>query len=253
MKNVSQLEEMLDEVKAPKLKEVQRSRSADFERKITTPVDPAFYDVGGKRWYTGAGNNVSYMPVDKALEKMGGKASPFAKYRGMSLQKEAGYQQGQSFDARVNEYFGKNQELHAYLEKQGRSFYNLQGFAQDDLGDAIAGVGYDQQGNAVLLGNYDFEDKVAELAQRYGVPKDLAREYVFDHEYVHVAQKGNGYDDVVALESDVEHTLYHFYKEMAREYAGETRGQDYELLAGIAYDRATSVAQNYAGAEPSMN
>lgn len=153
------------------------------------------------------------------------------------------------FEEKTNAYFtNEGVQLTNYLRGQGRDFYKLESIGTSNLEGAIAAVAHNNE-NAILLGNRDFENKVEELARFYGVSQNVARRYVFDHETVHLSQKGRAYDDHFAAEYDVEGTLLEFYSKLGEKEPGNA---DYKALAGIARDRHASVQTNYANKDSAV-
>ena len=135
-------------------------------------------------------------------------------------------------------------DLKNYLEgEKGREFYDLEAITTDALQeDAVAGVAV-QGDKAALIGNYGFEEKVNELANQYGVSLEMAERYVFDHESVHLSQKGKNYDEIDA-EYDVENTLKNYYSEMAEQ--NPESSEMYNSLANLASERSGEVSENYS-------
>ena len=133
-------------------------------------------------------------------------------------------------------------ELKSYLTGKGRQFYDLEGVTTSTLKEgAVAGVAIAGD-KAALVGDYDFEFKVNALASKYGVSRDVAERYVFDHESVHLSQKGKNYSELDA-EYDVENTLNAFYSSMALKDSNNS--EMYKSLAKLASARSSEVSVNY--------
>jgi hypothetical protein len=161
-----------------------------------------------------------------------------------------GFTRDKSFEDRANAYFtNEGAQLKTYLRGEGRAFYQLEAIGTRGLERGIAAVTM-QGDKAMLIGSSDFENKVSELAQHCGVSQNVARRYVFDHETVHLSQKGKCFDDHFAAEYDVEGTLLKYYGELAGK---EPKNADYKALAGIAKERSASVPTNYAHTAASKN
>jgi|SRR3989338_6664358 len=148
-----------------------------------------------------------------------------------------------TFEERANAYYSNEGiELKEYLHGKGRKFYELEQTGTANLEDAIAAVA--MEGDcAILIGNKNFEAKVTELARAYGVSQNVARRYVFDHETVHLSQKGRICDDHIVAERDVESTLAEYYDKLLKNDPGN---REYAALKGIASERYESVPINYA-------
>ena len=161
-----------------------------------------------------------------------------------------GIRRDPSFEERANAYFtNEGTQLKQYLQNQGREFYTLESIGTTNLENAIAAVA--REGNqAILIGNNNFESKVEELACFYRVSQNIARRYVFDHETVHLSQKGKNFDDHFAAEYDVEGTLKDYYNTLSRKEPGNA---DYKALAGIAQERHARVPKNYAPTASNKN
>jgi len=155
-----------------------------------------------------------------------------------------------SFADYARTYFNsEGKQLTNYLHGQGREFYRLESVGTSNLERAIAAVARDGD-KAILIGSNSFESRVEGLARFYGVSQNVARRYVFDHENVHLSQKGRNFDDHLAAEYDVEGTLMQYYGDLLKCEPGNA---DYKALAEIAKERHGSVTTNYSTASASKN
>ncbi len=156
--------------------------------------------------------------------------------RGYNFGRDTASGYNTSFEDVAQQYLmGEGKELYAHLRKQGRDFYDITKIGTADLEGAVAALANNGT-EAALLGSNDFEKKVSELANHYGISVDRAVSYVMAHEFTHASQKGKYFDDPVLAELDVEHTL--------KEYFTQKGEKD---LADVASDRAANVAKNYGG------
>ncbi len=157
--------------------------------------------------------------------------------RGYNFKRDTAGGYNSSFEDIAQQYLmGEGKELYAHLRKQGRDFYDITKIGTADLEGAVAALATNGT-EAALIGSKDFEQKVSELANNYGISVDRAVSYVMSHEFVHASQKGKYFDDPILAELDVEHTL--------KEYFTQKGEKD---LADVASDRAANVTRNYGGA-----
>ncbi len=253
MMNTSQtVEDVIDESKKKwKNFEIDRSlgdRAKELFESAKTKIDPRIYK-GESPAYR---REETHESGNQVLDRMA-KKSPYTKQalskelydikkdmspdkQGYNFKRDTAGGYNTSFEDVAQQYLmGEGKELYAHLRKKGRDFYDIKKIGTADLEGAVAALATNGT-EAALLGSNDFEQKVSELADHYGISVERATSYVMAHEFTHASQKGKYFDDPILAELDVEHTL--------KEYFTQRGEQD---LADVASDRAANVTRNYGG------
>ena len=143
---------------------------------------------------------------------------------------EHGYQ-SRDFENIVKDYLNSEQGLSFtdYAAEKAKNPIYLVGLGSVHLDDyVVAAVMHDGE-KGIMVGNYggnkDFQSRVDDFAELYGLPEDAALEYVINHELAHVA----GY----ATEASAEGFLKAYFTQKAEESEGEIKEQ-YQQLAKVA-------------------
>ena len=146
---------------------------------------------------------------------------------------EHGYQ-SRDFENIVKEYLNSEQGLSFvdYAGEKAKNPIHLVGLGSAHLDDyLVAAVMHDGE-KGIMVGNYggnkDFQSRVNDFAELYGLSEDAALEYVINHELAHVA----GY----ATEASAEGFLKAYFTQKAEESKGEMK-ETYQQLAEVAEAR----------------
>lgn len=175
-----------------------------------------------------SGSSLHYLPMGAVYIDPHGKANIANSDRPAVHEYQA-----RQMDEIVKEYVRSEEgrAFHDYAKSRGHTFIQLIGAGAGDLGEhTVAAVIHDGK-KGIMVSNYDgkdFQTRVQEFANQYGLHQEAALEYVLTHEFGHVA----GYKTEAGNEG--------FIKDYFMHRANQTEGaeqQKYMQLAQVAGHR----------------
>ena len=141
--------------------------------------------------------------------------------------------EARNFDGLMRDYLSSEsgKRFVQYVHSHGRDIMDVE-FGSGDLGPNTVAATIHNGLEGIIVGNYSgrsFDERVDQLAKKYGAPAAAMREYVFSHELAHAAGHHK--------EADTERFIKDYFTTRAFETQSGERAQ-YVQLAKIAEQRA---------------